>query len=167
MSTEHPSDGHDDISFVDDTGQTHQIPQAIVQICTTFHKEHESPGVLGMYLYKILHTAASQQQRTKGGDATHFVPLNSPQNVDEAVDVSNTLEGISRTYESVQAMQRIMNDRTDLLRTMSRTDLQSIEQWMGVDTVGLTAGDQQPLLGVDSVKVRALIAYLLDVLRRQ
>ncbi len=119
----------------------------------------ENPSLpLNVYITRLMHVACFQQDEYKGRTpGTHFVPQLKED--EDPVEVSSSIESITRTYEGSKGMKNFIKARDDLINEVGEDLVLKIEKILGVDSGGIDGGDDRPLLGVDTEMVKALSHY--------
>jgi hypothetical protein len=121
-----------DFSFKDKHGE-YQMSQELKSLCDTFGKEQKD--TLNAYLFTLVHLGVDQKQAYSDPDAE-----------------------ISSTTASTMKMFVIRRDQ--LIGALGQDVVLELERWLGVDSQGVEAGDERPLLGFDQEIAIAVAHYI-------
>ena len=139
-------------SFKDTYGE-YQIPEGLKLLID------QNPDLaIQVYITRLAHTASSQIDDYKGReDKTHFTPvIRKGQN---SVETSTFVENISRVFEGKEGIKNFIDARDDLIASGGRDFVLRLESFLGVDSRGVEAGDEKPLLGVNERVLVSLAHY--------
>ena len=115
-------------------------------------------GTIGSYLYIIVHVASSQQANYRHTEDPQHFTLSEREK--DPVSADDALKELSKTYEGEGGMGKFIEARKELLELCGSEFVLELEQYLGVDSRGLEAGDKRPLLGVDRKTGVALAHYI-------
>lgn len=115
-------------------------------------------GTLGSYLYVLVHVSSSQQAEYKHTENVHFTP--QLKEGEDPIRISNVFEKLSKAYEGSEGMEKFIGVRKELLDLCGHEFVLELERYLGVDSQGIEAGDERPLLGVDMEIIKNLAHYI-------
>lgn len=148
-----------DFKFKDKYGE-YKIPENLKQLCD---KKFSKNGWILVYLTKLVHTASSQQANYKDGSQIVHYELQEQESEEQAVSGSSLFESVSKSYEGSQGMENFTEARDELIKIFGNEDVLQLESMLKVDSAGVDAKDENPLLGVDIKAAVALSHYLSKI----
>lgn len=141
-----------DFLFKDDYGE-YKISEDLKQLCDD--KFNDNNWIL-VYLARLAHVASGQQAEYKGDAEVSHYGLDGG----DPVEGSALLESVSRSYEGREGMTNFIEARDELIRIHGNDVVLQLESILKVDSAGVEAGDERPLLGLDKKMVASLSHYL-------
>jgi hypothetical protein len=151
------------ITFCDKNAEQHEIPARIADILL-------SAGSIHTYLYQLSSVAGVQQQQSQRitpqiyGNIEVISPFPPGEDESEIGDINALLNNFALTRTSVQGNTVVQQARTEIADRISPDDMQALDQWLGIESVKLEAGDVSALMGVNMENVRIAFYYVTEYL---
>ena len=155
---------------------SYEMPMEVRQVCDDLtKKEHFA---ISNYLTRLAHVASYQKEERdeklgfkKDKKSTSFellgrvdedhvtTPIDKLE-IDDVIEANNVLGAIARSYQGKQGMANLVEARNNAIKAYGRDIVLKLELFLGVDSGGIDAGDEKPLLGVNKEMVIAVVHYI-------